>query len=388
MKVLILAPQPFFQERGTPIAVKLLSECLGGMPNIEPHLLTYQEGDDVLIKGVVHHRSKAPSFLYGVKPGFSWKKIILDLYFFFSTIQLIRTMRPHLIHAVEESGYMSLLLTKIFRIPYIFDLDSNIIEQATAKCKLIALLSPITRRIDSLTIKCADAVVAVCPALVTHALQFKPKKIILLPDISLLDESNEITSIRETLGLQHEEIILYVGNFEYYQGLELFIESMVEVLKSKPNVHAVLVGGTQEAIARMRTKSDTLNISHRIHFPGPRPSRELKSLLTEATIVVSPRTHGENTPMKLYSYLDSETPLVATRLATHTQVITDEHAYLAEPTPSDFSKSLIEALTNKELSALKAKKAKGLVLESYSKTAFEKTISQLYTEITMSLEKN
>lgn len=381
MKVLILAPQPFFQERGTPIAVKLLSECLGKIDGIEPHLLTYQEGDDVSIKGVTHHRSKAPSFLYGVKPGFSWKKIILDVYFLISIISLIRNFKPDLLHAVEESGYMALFLKLIYRTPYVFDLDSKIIEQATLKFKLLSLFSPLTTLLDKYSINNAEAVLAVCPALVTHAEKYSPKLTELLPDISLLEESNETTSIRQVLGLASEEIILYVGNFEYYQGLDLFIDSMVELIKLRPDVHAVLVGGTQETIAKMRTKSDTLNISHRVHFPGPRPSRELKSLLEEANVVVSPRTHGENTPMKIYSYLDSGTPLVATNLVTHTQVITSSHAYLADPTPCDFAEKLHQALSNTSESKEKALNARKLVSEKYSKDAFNKKITRLYLEL-------
>ena len=58
MKVLVIAPQPFFQERGTPIAVKLAVETLAKkLPPISeenPHvdLVVYSEGKQIDIPGV------------------------------------------------------------------------------------------------------------------------------------------------------------------------------------------------------------------------------------------------------------------------------------------------------------------------------------------------
>jgi hypothetical protein len=43
LKILLVAPQPFFQERGTPIAVRLLAETLAA-EGYEVHLLVYHEG--------------------------------------------------------------------------------------------------------------------------------------------------------------------------------------------------------------------------------------------------------------------------------------------------------------------------------------------------------
>ena len=50
-------------------------------------------------------------------------------------------------------------------------------------------------------------------------------------------------------------------------------------------------------------------------------------------MLVSPRLKGLNTPMKIYSYLDSGSAVLATRLRTHTQVLDDGIAYLVEPEP-------------------------------------------------------
>ena len=46
---------------------------------------------------------------------------------------------------------------------------------------------------------------------------------------------------------------------------------------------------------------------------------------------------GTNTPLKIYSYLRSGKPIVATNLLTHTQVLTPDIAKLVEPKPGPFA---------------------------------------------------
>ncbi|MBT7065178.1 MAG: glycosyltransferase, partial [Verrucomicrobia bacterium] len=65
MKILLLAPHPFYQERGTPIAVRLLAETLAADGH-HVDLLSYHEGDNVTIHpGVTHHRAPAPPGVHG-----------------------------------------------------------------------------------------------------------------------------------------------------------------------------------------------------------------------------------------------------------------------------------------------------------------------------------
>jgi glycosyltransferase involved in cell wall biosynthesis len=64
--------------------------------------------------------------------------------------------------------------------------------------------------------------------------------------------------------------------------------------------------------------------------------------------LVSPRSHGKNTPLKIYSYLRSAKPIVATRILTHTQVLDDEVAILTEPTPEAFARGIDTVVSDRE----------------------------------------
>ena len=57
-------------------------------------------------------------------------------------------------------------------------------------------------------------------------------------------------------------------------------------------------------------------------FAGERPASEIPAYLLASDVLVSPRSRGTNTPLKIYQYLRSGKAIVATRLLTHTQVLT------------------------------------------------------------------
>ena len=57
-------------------------------------------------------------------------------------------------------------------------------------------------------------------------------------------------------------------------------------------------------------------------------------------MLASPRIRGTNTPLKIYSYLRSGKPIVATNLITHTQVLTPDIALLVEPEAEAFAAGL------------------------------------------------
>ena len=59
MRILLLAPHPFYQERGTPIAVNLLLQALSGL-GYQVDVLTYPEGSEVSYPGVTLHRIRRP----------------------------------------------------------------------------------------------------------------------------------------------------------------------------------------------------------------------------------------------------------------------------------------------------------------------------------------
>lgn len=171
---------------------------------------------------------------------------------------------------------------------------------------------------------------------------------------------------------------MYVGNLESYQGIDLMIESFERAIAQAPTAHLVVIGGKAEDVDSYTTQVKQHGTENNIHFVGPRPIGNLKQYLAQADIVVSPRTQGENTPMKLYSYLDSGKALIATNLMTHTQVCTDKIAWLAEPTTEDFAHGIVQLVNNPELRTTLATAAQAYIAQEHTFNVFSQKLSSLY----------
>ena len=123
MKILLLAPHPVYQERGTPIAVdRMLRVRSESGHHID--VLTYHEGESPSYTNVTLHRIPLPSGIRNVPPGFSAKKLVCDAFMFFKGLALVRRTRPQVIHAVEESVFMAMIYGIFFKTPFVYDMDS------------------------------------------------------------------------------------------------------------------------------------------------------------------------------------------------------------------------------------------------------------------------
>ena len=172
-------------------------------------------------------------------------------------------------------------------------------------------------------------------------------------------------------------IVMYVGNLEPYQGIDLLLQSFVRVLEHTDGADLVIVGGAARDVSAYRGKCRRLGIAARVHFLGPRPIGELAEHLAQADVLVSPRLRGNNTPMKLYSYLHSGKALVATDLPTHTQLVGRDVAMLAAPTPEAFADALERVIRDQALRSKLGAAGRRLVEEQFTYRAFRERLNGL-----------
>jgi glycosyltransferase involved in cell wall biosynthesis len=388
VNVLFLAPQPFYVERGTPIAINLLLKVLSDRGH-QIDLVTYHLGSNVDYKNVKIHRIIDIPFIRSVPPGYSFRKIICDFLLFFKLIPLLITKRYQVVHAVEESTFIALLIKTLLKINYIYDMDSSIAQQLVDKYPFLNPLSFIIYYLEGLAIRNAIIVVPVCDELHIRIQKYKPKKVVVLWDVSLLRVAKEISpeNLREQLNI-NERIVMYVGNLEHYQGIDLLLESFTLVMKKTNLARLVIIGGKETDIKKYKDKSRQLGITQNVNFLGPRPVKYLAAYLSQADILVSPRVTGSNTPMKIYSYLDSGKAILATNLSTHTQVLSDQVAVLTLPIPEHFAKGLLLLLQNSDVRSAIAEDGKKLVEERHTLSKFRESVNIAYDFVQSELEKD
>jgi len=385
LTLLLLAPQPFYQDRGTPIAVKLLAQSLAEQGHIV-HLLVFAEGEDITLQGVTLHRHIRLPGIAGIKPGLSLKKLICDIFFFIKCVQLVRRYDFHLLHAVEESVFMALLIKKIFKIPYVYDMDSCMSVQIIDKFPKLGLLRRAMEWLEKQAIAGSSGVIAVCQALEDVVNKHAPDTLTArIEDVTLLDRCSDGTeNLRQELGI-NGIMLMYVGNLEKYQGIDLLLESLQEALHQNDDLSLVLIGGNQEDIELYQRRTKELALASKVFFCGPRPVNMLGFYLSQADILVSPRTQGENTPMKIYSYLDSGKPVLATNLPTHNQVLDETISCLVEPKAADMAEGMIALAEDKVRREKIAFQARERVQKEYSLPAFQRKLKIFYGNLRFEL---
>ncbi len=376
MKILVVAPHPFYQERGTPIAVKLLVETLSGFGH-EIDVLTFHEGENIDVKNVRLYRIAKPPFANNIPIGFSPKKLTADVYLTFYLAYLLSKNNYDVIHAVEESVFPAAFFNFFARKKLIYDMDSSMADQLIEKWKGLERISKILNGFEHWAMKRSDVVLPVCRYLVDKVRRYDPnKKVFILEDIAF--ESNDRgknEDIRKTMNT-NKIVGMYVGNLVHYQGIDLLLEGVAKL--NSDNFSLAIIGGKPEDIKKYKSMSERLKISENVHFLGPRPLSQLPFYLSQADILISPRIKGKNTPMKIYSYLASGKPVLATNIYSHTQVLNKENSFLVEPEPESLAKGLEKLIENEELRNRIGETGKQTAMENYSLESYKRKLRKVY----------
>jgi glycosyltransferase involved in cell wall biosynthesis len=207
------------------------------------------------------------------------------------------------------------------------------------------------QRLERTAIKRSRVTIVICPHLEETARKVVPEARTVLienaPGSGDAPVQGTGTAVRASLGLDAATpMVLYTGTFEPYQGLDLLFAAARLVQRERPDVRFVLAGGKPDQVARAKAQLETSGTDGMI-FTGEQPADTIPSYLDAADVLVSPRSTGTNTPLKIYQYLRSGRVIVATRLLTHTQVLSDEVAILTEPTAEDFARGILKALNDR-----------------------------------------
>ncbi len=94
---------------------------------------------------------------------------------------------------------------------------------------------------------------------------------------------------------------------------------------------------------------------------------------------------GENTPFKVYTYLASGRPLVATRIPSHTQVLDDATAFVVDATAAGLAGGVQRALAEPAAAASRALRGREMLEERYSAARYSEKVRAAYDMVAATL---
>ena len=387
MKALVIAPQPFFSPRGTPFSVYYRT-LISAELKVDIDFLTYGQGQNVDIPGVRFFRTPAFSFLGRIKIGPSILKLFHDIFIFIWMLWLLVRNRYEVVHAHEEAVFLAILLKPIFRFKLIYDMHSSLPQQlANFNYTSNTLITKTFEWLENKSLEKSEAIITICPDLYNYVNSVLPgntnnfliENSILEPvrlcNPSKNEGNDHVQKLPVAIPEEFKEIVVYAGTLESYQGIDLLIEAIPLVSSQNEDIGFIVVGGTDEQVAVFFQQAERLGVGNHVIFTGQVPQSVARAYSQEATILVSPRSSGTNTPLKIYEQLASGKPLVATAIYSHTQVLTDDVAFLVQLEAEDLARGILEA-TGPQASE-KAGNAKELYEREYSRPVYVKKLKSV-----------
>jgi len=388
LSILMVAPQPFFSARGTPFSVLHRIRALLALGH-KVDLVTYGYGDDIEMQGLTILRSKRLPLISRVKIGPSIPKIFLDIFLYFDTRKALNKKQYDVFHSHEEAAFFFLQLGKKHKIPHLYDMHSSLPQQlSNFKAYNIDAFRKIFENLENKVLSSCDGIITICDDLgkiVEGGYADKPHRM-----IENIGEDRKVfqpndTDWRGNLQMGNGPVLLYTGTFEAYQGIDLLLDSMPAVLEAHPTATALMVGGNPQQVAQYKAQASTLGLDKNIRFTGTVHPSNIPNLIDLSTVIVSPRSRGTNTPLKIYNYMRTGKPLVATNRLTHTQILQQHTACLVDATPQGFAAGINKVLNDSDFAAQLSQAAQDYALEHFSDDAYIEMVGDIYNKMFASI---
>lgn len=387
MKTLVISPQPFFTYRGTPFSVYYRTKALSEL-GVSIDFLTYGEGSDADIPNVNFIRIPRIPFAPPVKIGPSFLKLIYDFFMLIKLFVLVLRRRYDFIHAHEEGIFMILAIFPVLNSKIIYDMHSSLPQQLhNFRFSSSKILVSIFEKLEKSAIRKSDTVITICEDLYDYAVSIagSPEKIENIEN-SIFDPVQLKQNISQPAGLpvipRGKTIFLYTGNLEIYQGLDLLIESAAEVARQTNKIIIIVAGGRPEHVSRYRQLSEELNLQDIVVFLGQTDQLTIAALIEKSHVLLSPRLTGNNVPLKIYQYMASGKPIIATEILAHTQILNSANCILAKPDSAGFSNAILQALNDSRLARQVARKAKAEYNKKYTRKIYMKKLKSILENLT------
>jgi glycosyltransferase involved in cell wall biosynthesis len=339
-------------------------------------LVTYPFGRDIELPGLRVFRCARPPLVTGIGIGPSWRKLPLDLALLVTACRRAMTDKYDAVHSHEEGSWFGVVLAGLLGVPHLYDMHSSLPQQLTNFAYSNSrAVKAVFGWLERFVVRRSRVVIVICPQLeeVVRGIDTAVPSVLIENSPGSGDSPVEGSgaAVRRALGIDAKTpMVLYTGTFEAYQGLDLLFAAMKKVLAERPDARLVLAGGRPEQVEAAQRQAVRSGIGAATVFAGQRPAEEIPAFLDAADVLVSPRSLGTNTPLKIYQYLRSGRAIVATRLLTHTQVLDDDVSLLTAATPEGFAAGILAAVNDPERARAIGSRARQLAETKYSYEAY------------------
>lgn len=382
-RVLLVTSLPFFQWRGSPIRLGFDIQALIDL-GFRVDVLTVPIGDTREMPGATITRVGNPFHITRYPIGPSLAKLAFDVQLLWRAIRMARRNRYAVVHGIEDTGLIALAAARCCGARMVFEKHSDPASYRASRLRNAVMA--VYRAVEHLVMRRADAVIGTGEGLCEQARRAAPDTpvhhIFDIPSSLVEPDPRRAAAIAAKLRQKPDEVlVMYVGSFAVYQGLDLMFQSMPYVLQQHPQARFVIIGGSEAEIGQRKGWLASHGIADRVTFLGHFPPDELPHYMAAADILLSPRQAGINTPLKLLDYLKAARPVVATNNESNRLILDDSFAMLVEATPPAFAAGINWLVADEDTRLRFGAAGRRLIDELYNFGEYKRRLSAVYAAL-------
>ncbi len=228
---------------------------------------------------------------------------------------VVKQVEPDIIHAHSPvlNALPALKVGRKLGVPVVYEIrafwEDAAVDHGTTNQGSLRYRA--TRGLETRAIQRADHVFTICEGLRADivARGVASSKVTVIPN-AVNVESFSLASppdpaLQAKLGLTGCTVVGFVGSFYAYEGLDLLMDALPTLLKARPDVKVLLVGGGSQE-TKLRQQAQQLGVADKVVFSGRVPHQEVHKYYDLINVLAYPRH-----PMRLTELVTPLKPLEA-----------------------------------------------------------------------------
>lgn len=280
--------------------------------------------------------------------------------------EVARQLRPDLLHAHSPvlNAIPALRVGRTLGIPVVYEVrafwEDAAVDHGTTREG--SLRYRLTRRMETYALRNAAHVFTICEGLRADivARGLPTGGVTVIPnavDIESFDVGGQPDAqLSARLGLAGKQVVGFIGSFYAYEGLDLLLQALPELLQRRPDVRLLLVGGGPQDAA-LKAQAQAMGLADKVVFTGRVPHDEVQRYYDLVDVLAYPR-HSMRltelvTPLKPLEAMAQGRLLVASDVGGHKELIRHRETGLLFKAgdPSALAMTLNDALADPQLAA-------------------------------------
>jgi glycosyltransferase involved in cell wall biosynthesis len=347
----MIAPTPYFADRGCHVRIYEEARALTKLGH-EVCIVAYHLGRDM--PGVRVVRTPHVPWYNKLEAGPSWHKPYLDILLLWKSLAEVRSFRPHLIHAhLHEGALIGSVIKRLLHIPLLFDYQGSLSGESLNHgffrdtSPLLKLFRGLERFID----RRADHIITssdIGRQELIHDCGIASEKVTNLidgVDTEIFRPYSQCEARRE-LGIpDNVKLVVYLGLFNRYQGVDLLLDAISIVKAEAPDIRFLLMGFPDKEYQR---KAGEMGIDDVITFTGRVRYDRAPFYLSAGDLAVSPKLAKTEANGKLFNYMACGLPAVVFDNQINREILGDDGIYVEHGNTISLAETIISTIHDSE----------------------------------------